>query len=570
MTTVKTKIRAGTIFLFLLLLVSGGIGIYYLVQLKKDAKAILANNYESIDYCQQMLTALDSTDALMSIESKAAFDEILKKQQRNITEAGEADLTAGLSTSIDQFFKGDNSETLRKSIRSQLLALIRINMSAIETKNKKAEATAEAALTYLTLIATVIFIIAVTFAYNFPFIITNPIRKLTEGIQQIEQKNYRHRLHIEQNDEFGKMADAYNSMAARLEYFENSNLNRILFEKSRAEAVINSLKDASIGIDKNDQILFANEQALHLLGLQSESIVGHSVQELKGRNDLFRFLMEDKTQTPFKIVVSNRENYFTKEIIDIQQKDGQGNRMIIIRNITSFKELDVAKTNFIATISHELKTPLASSDFGLKLLEDARIGRLTEEQQQIVKHLKEDNQRMLRILSEMLNISQVEAGRIDIHPEPARIEDAVAEAIQTVEKPAEEKQILLQVDIDKNIPVFQADKQKLVWVLNNLLTNAIKFSPEKAVVKISAQQANGMVTVSVEDKGPGIEARYHDFIFTRYFRVPGSKSSGNGLGLSISKEVIEAMHGSIAVKSEPGVGSTFTVTLPLKLTSPKS
>ncbi|WP_336514811.1 ATP-binding protein [Pollutibacter soli] len=562
MTTVKTKIRAGTIFLFLLLLVSGGVGIYYLVKLKKDAKAILANNYESIDYCQQLLAAFDSS-VVSQAETKSVIISILEKQKRNITEPGEDELTAGLENAVKNLFQGDSSETLRKSIRHQLLDLIRLNMSAIETKNRKAEATAETALTYLTVIATIIFIIAITFAYNFPFIITNPIRKLTEAIQQIEQKNYRHRLHIDQHDEFGKMADAYNSMAARLEYFENSNLNRILFEKSRAEAVINSLKDASIGIDKKEQILFANEQALALLGLASEDIVGHSVNELKSRNDLFRFLIDDKKQSPFKIVVSNRENYFTKEIIDIQQKDGQGNRMIIIKNITSFKELDVAKTNFIATISHELKTPLASSDFGLKLLEDTRVGQLTGEQQQIVKHLKEDNQRMLRILSEMLNISQVEAGRIDMRIEPTKVQDAIAEAVQTVEKPAEEKQITLEVDVDENIPVFQADKQKLVWVLNNLLTNAIKFSPEKTTVTISAQQADGALNVSVADQGPGIESQYHDYIFTKYFRVPGSKSSGNGLGLSISKDVIEAMKGNISVESEQGKGSTFTINLPL-------
>ena len=179
-----------------------------------------------------------------------------------------------------------------------------------------------------------------------------------------------YRIHIDNKDEFGKLADAFNEMAARLEYFESSNLNKLMFEKSRAEAVINSLKDASIGLDKNNIVLFANEQALQLLNMRNEDIVGKKTDEVAIKNDLFQFLLENNTATPFKIVVQNQENYFIKEIFEVNQDETQS-KVIVVKNITSFKELDEAKTNFIATISHELKTPLAASDFSLKLLEDA-------------------------------------------------------------------------------------------------------------------------------------------------------------------------------------------------------
>src|SRR4030095_16352938 len=129
------------------------------------------------------------------------------------------------------------------------------------------------------------------------------------------------------------------------------------------------------------------------------------------RNDLFKYLLTEKTNIPFKIVVDTKENYFTKEVIEIPQENSKST-VIVVKNITSFKELDVAKTNFIATISHELKTPLASSDFSLKLLEDERNGELNPEQKELVKNIKSDNQRLLRILSELLDLSQVESGRI--------------------------------------------------------------------------------------------------------------------------------------------------------------
>ncbi len=158
--------------------------------------------------------------------------------------------------------------------------------------------------------------------------------------------------------------------------------------------------------------------------------------------------------TPFKVVVDNRENYFTKEIIEVAQGDAK-NKVIVLKNITSFKELDVAKTNFIATISHELKTPLASSDFSLKLLEDERAGNLSTEQKELIENLKQDNQRMLKILSELLNMSQVEAGKIQLNITKVVPQKIIENAIQAVSVNAKEKSITLKIFYDENLPVIK-------------------------------------------------------------------------------------------------------------------
>src|SRR5439155_6271652 len=123
------------------------------------------------------------------------------------------------------------------------------------------------------------------------------------------------------------------------------------------------------------------------------------------------------------------ENYFTKEHIEIQTENEKIGHVIILKNITPYKELDVAKTNFIATISHELKTPMASSDFSLRLLEDERIGTLTPEQKELVQSLKDDNQRLLRILSELLDLSQVESGKMQLNMQPVPVNDIIAKAV---------------------------------------------------------------------------------------------------------------------------------------------
>ena len=198
------------------------------------------------------------------------------------------------------------------------------------------------------------------------------------------------------------------------------------------------------------------------MGLEAEDIVG-AESEVAERNDLFRFLLNEKNNIPFKIVVDNRENYFTKEIIEVQQGDSR-NTVIVLRNITSFKELDVAKTNFIATISHELKTPLASSDFSLKLLEDERNGKLTKDQKDLVHQLKLDNQRMLRILSELLNMSQVEAGKIQLEIRSVKPASIVNNAINTVTAAAKEKEIHLERHYDEELPSVRADADKTGWV----------------------------------------------------------------------------------------------------------
>ncbi len=559
MNSVKNKIRLGTIFLFVLLLLSGGFSIYYLVKVRLQSKNILTANYESLEYSHRMQRALDSLQAgnTAFIDS---FNKQLSNQEANITEAGEGPSTLNLRRSFSKLQHGDSSSA--QDISFALQKILDLNMQAIKTKSEKSEAGAQEALTFLIAIIVVIFIIGFTFVYNFPSIITTPIQKLTDAIKAIGAKDYKHRIHIESKDEFGKMADAFNEMAERLEYFESSNLNKLIFEKTRAEAVINSLKDASIGIDKADIILFANNQALSFLGMQAKDIIGKPVAEVSSRNDLFRFLLDDKGNVPFKIVVDNKENFFTKELIEVPQ-DENNSRVIVLRNITSFKELDVAKTNFIATVSHELKTPLASSDFSLKLLEDERVSQLSAEQKDLVQHLKADNRRMLRILSELLNMSQVEAGKIQLNLQEVAPALVIENSLNAIVSVALEKNIAVVQNVNDNLPPIQLDADKVSWVLNNFLTNAIRYAPSETEVVIAVVPANKWITFSVTDKGPGIEEQYLNKIFERYFQIPGrSDKKGSGIGLAICKDFIEAMGGRIWVKSQVGEGSTFGFDLP--------
>ncbi len=558
--TVKNKIWLGTLFLFLLLLLTGGVAIFYMAKIKANAHNVLQDNYESLLYCHTMQVQLNNLSHNYE-NSVAELDKAMQQELSDITEPGEMEAAISLKKSLRNLKEGDTSRANMADINQHIQNILYINMEAIKHKSQRAETSAKDALTIIISLGGLVFIVAFTFIVNFPSVITKPITQLTEAIKEIANKNYKYRIHIDNKDEFGTLADAYNNMAERLEYFESSNLAQLMFEKSRAEAVINSLKDASIGIDKSDRILFANQQALQLLGLRAEQMVGKSVDDVKKRNDLFSFLMNNNNAAPFTIVVDNRENYFTKELIEVEQGDVK-NKVVVLKNITSFKELDVAKTNFIATVSHELKTPLAASDLSLKLLEDERVSQLSTEQKELIQNLKEDNQRMLKILSELLNVSQIEAGKIQLNIARINPKIIVENAILAVTASAKEKGIGLKTDLQNGLSFVLADADKTTWVLNNLLTNAIKYSYADGTIAMNVYLQNNQVVFSVTDMGKGIDQQYIPRLFERYFQVPGSKEKGTGLGLSISKEFVEAQGGKIWAESEIGKGTTFRFWLP--------
>lgn len=562
--SIKNKIQFGTLFLLLLLVLSGGVSIYYQLSLTNASKNILRDNYESLEYGHAMQRQLDSIPGFPQL-AIPRFEKLLRAQENNITENGEAEATKNIRSAFTTLENHPGDPASYQALRSGIDRILQLNMQAIERKNEHSEKDAETAYTIIILVTSISLLIALTFAFNFPSVVVTPIQKLTDAIKEISAKNYRYRVHLEQKDEFGQLADAFNTMTERLEAFENSNLNKLIFEKARAEAVINSLKDASIGIDRNHTLLFANAQALQLLGMKAEETIGKPVSALTEKNDLLKFLLENDSSSPFKIVVEGKENYYTKETVDVQQGNAMS-RVIVLKNITSFKEMDVAKTNFIATVSHELKTPLASSDFSLKLLEDTRVGNLSEEQKGLVGQLRNDNQRMLRILSELLNMSQVEAGRLQLDIHSVNLYPVIETSLKAVAGTAREKNISIESHIAEQLPEVKADADKAGWVLNNFFTNAIKFSNPGTTVYLDVQRTNDTVQFSVTDHGAGIEEQYLGRIFERYFQVPGrTDAKGSGIGLAICKEFIEAMGGSVSVSSQPGKGSTFSFRIPVSV-----
>lgn len=233
--------------------------------------------------------------------------------------------------------------------------------------------------------------------------------------------------------------------------------------------------------------------------------------------------------------------------------------VILLKNITEFKELDSAKTTFISTISHELKTPISAIMMSLKLLEDARVGAMNDEQKALAESIKESSNRLLEITSELLKMTQVEAGKLQLNPKITKPIELIEYAIKANQVQADRFNCHIEVEYPEKISKLFVDSEKIAWVLTNLLSNAIHYTPENGRIIIGARQQDHSVEIYVQDFGKGIDPRYHQSIFDRYFRVPGTKVQGSGLGLAISKDFVEAHGGTLSVDSAVGKGSTFVI-----------
>ncbi|MCD0474647.1 cell wall metabolism sensor histidine kinase WalK [Flavobacterium sp. EDS] len=563
---IKTKLNLGVGLLFLMIIILSLVSAFYIFLIKEDTENILKANYNTLEYSRNMLTSLDTAN---DIDNKAIvfFRDNLKKQLINVTENGEDKATNNLQESFNKLEHNWNNEALKSQVRQDIFAIMKLNMDAMKLKGDIAKKTAETANFSIAIVGTLCFLIAFNLLINLPNNIANPIKELTESIKQIANKNYSERVHFMNHNEFGDLAKSFNTMAEKLKEYHDSNLYKLSFEKKRLETLINNMHDPIIGLDNQGKVLFVNDEALKIIGMKSEEVIGELATTLALKNDLMKSLiindLESTKAHPMKIFADGKESYFDKEKVTIaitptgEDEAINIGEVIILRNITLFKELDFAKTNFIATVSHELKTPISSIKLSLQLLEKPNTGAINEEQKQLIDSIKDDSQRLLKITGELLDLAQLETGNIKLNIGQCSPYKVIEYALEAVKVQAEQKQIELIVESESNLADIKADSEKTTWVMINFLTNAIRYSYEKSSITVKLKKEKNQIVFEVVDTGKGIDSHYKSKVFDKFFQIPGSHKSGTGLGLSISKEFIEAQNGTIGVESELGLGSSF-------------
>lgn len=564
---IKTKLTYGLGILFAMIVLLGVLSLSYINKLNNETQKIYTNNNYSLNYCRNMLIVLDNVHSSKS--AYQVFMSNLQKQQKNLTEVNEKETTDKLIFHFEELRNKMNEQNLQK-VRSDIYAIMNLNMASIYHKSELAKQTASNALLWIYMAFATCVFFALAILFRFPHSIIKPIRELTGGIMEIANHNYDKRLNFEPTSEFGEVSTSFNKMAERLNEYRASTLSDLIANKKYIEAIVNSITEPIIGLNNEKEILFINDEALNILNLKRENVIRKSAAELSLKNDLLRRLIRElvnpgEKKEPLKIYADNKESYFQANYIPIRVVEtGEAlphsiGDVILLKNITEFKELDTAKTTFLSTISHELKTPISAIMMSLQLLEDKRIGELNEEQESLSQSIKDNSERLLNITGELLKVTQVETGKLQLMPKITKPIELIDYAIKATHVLAEKFGCHIEVEYPEKIAKLFVDSEKIAWVLTNLLSNAIHYSKENSRIIIGAKQIGDVVEMFVQDFGKGIDPRYHQSIFDRYFRVPGTKVQGSGLGLSISKDFIEAHDGTLTVESEVGKGSKFII-----------
>ncbi|MBU6122463.1 sensor histidine kinase [Hymenobacter siberiensis] len=420
--------------------------------------------------------------------------------------------------------------------------------------------------------------VGITMMVRLPRIVVRPLHRLTADMERVAGPGPATRVAVGKRDEVGTVAAAVNRVLSQAQDERRATLAELFTERNRMESLVRSLDEGLLLLDERGTIVLANPVACDLLGLPQSELLDLPATAVAATNELLRDLLVplaeanmagDETPDPvFMFPHKGDAPHYQLKISPIETVDQASRRtaaghILCLRNVSDFKKLDELKSTFLATISHELKTPLASIKLSLMLLQNPRT--TDAERQVLATGIGEETQRLLNMVGQLIEVSRLDAGAgIKLNVQPMHLADVIRYATQTVHPQLHDKQIRLDLQLPEALPEVHGDVEKTTWVLINLLSNAIRYSPTAAPLIIRAMQWGEMVRVSVEDQGPGIAAEHHKRIFQRFAGVPGQGGHGSsGLGLSISREFIGAQGGQLWVESQPAAGSRFLFTLPV-------
>jgi signal transduction histidine kinase/HAMP domain-containing protein len=593
----KTKITTGFLAMLLLVLSIGGYAYYSLRQLDRSSHDVLKANLYSVSLGLQMLRSLDqlSRQPLADTAGTAGFVAALREEAHNVTEPGEQQVVNDLQRLTQQLRQhqqqaqravaagqasplGITAEPYRLGgLTYQMMAL---NTDALNRKTEAANQRADQANRNLLVFATLAVLLALALVGSVPEAAVQPLRKLTAALDHATERNFSASIPQESHDEFGQVARAFNRMLDQLREYRTSTAAELITERNRAASIVNTLDEGLLLLDESRHILLANPVLCELLGMPVEKLVGRPAATVRLENDLFQAMIKPLdapnretavAEAPLLHISQRGEEAFYRLAVqdlvsfnEATEKTEFVGQILTLRNVSDFKKLDQVKSNFLATVSHELKTPLSSINLNTKLLQDERLP--ADERQRVTGYIRQETQRLQRMVAELLDVSRLDAGAgIQLDVRPTDIADVVRFATATVQPQLTDKQLRLDLQLPANLPEARADVEKTTWVLINLLANAIRYSPLGEALTVRAAVVGAFVQVSVQDHGPGIAPEHHDKIFQRFAQLPDKTGyrGGSGLGLSIAREFITTQGGRLWVESELGSGSTFHFTLPV-------
>ena len=399
--------------------------------------------------------------------------------------------------------------------------------------------------------------------------ILEPIASLTRSVREIQKGNLDLIVNVSSKDEIGQLSQAFNEMAASLRELRRSDQAHLLRTQRSTQLALNSLDDAVAICNLDGQIEIANESAQRQFGLKPGGTVAQAGNEQL--NLIFqRVCQEERPYQPrsYEGVIqkfqNEEEHFYLPQAVPIFDEIRRlVGITLMLTDVTRLRRLDELKTGLISTVSHELKTPLTSVRLAIHVLMSEKLGGLSLKQMELLEAARQDSDRLYRVIEDLLELSHLESGGAEMQLQQMNAEDLLLRVMERHRAAFVDRGVELTMESPGDAPPVVADPSRIGLVFDNLLQNALKYTPKGGQVRLSAQMEGTKMRFAVEDTGIGIAPEYLPRIFEKFFRVPGQEQPDSGLGLSIAKEFVEAQGGHIEVTSQVGKGTTFYFTLPV-------
>jgi len=607
--TLRIKILIGyglTLALTMVVLVQAFVNLF---DLGRASDAILRENYKSILAAENMIGSIERQDSAVLLvmlgyqdeglsrlrEYEAQFLQWLGRARDNITIAGEDRIVGSIDTGYSSYLTDISKLVLQhqndhqkavgfyhetvfpsfKAVRDACGELREINEKTMLQASDRAQFIAHRAIWSLTVIGIVAVGMGLGFSLFLSARITRPLRRIMEAAQRVAGRNYDVEITTDSSDELGLLVEEFNAMVRKLKAFHNLDIKQVVAEKQKSEAIIRSIDDGIIVVDAELKVTDLNPMAERALRREPGDAQGRHFLEVVKSEELFRYVKEsiesghppaiEEGKDVLALEKDREQIYFQFSVTPVQA--GAGSRpgvVLVLRDVTKLRELDRIKSEFITTASHELRTPLTSIGMSVGMLVETAMAKLDERERELLSTAQEEVQRLKAMVNDLLDLSRIEAGKIDIESERTPVILLFEKAVAVLKAQVERKSVGLAFEIREGLPEIKVDANKITWVLTNLISNALRYTAPGGHIRLFAERIGPHAHLSVSDDGAGIPYEYQSRIFNKFVRVESDESAGgSGLGLAICKEIIRAHGGTIWVDSVPGQGSTFTFTLPV-------
>ena len=591
----RTRLFLNLLPFVVILLAAGSYAVILYSRLARDVEVRVTESYGSLQAAQEMSLALAGMESdiwLTTTQPESArptfatnqqhFEQNLAVQLKCESLPGASELNAQLNADYQAFRQAltrlsSSTNADRRSVYQQAVVpgALKLNASLkkirdldheiiLGTSGDIQEITREV-MRLMILGLAIALIISAYACYHLSRSILQPIQTLTQATRKLGDGEWEHPVPVVSRDELSELARAFNKMAAQLQEYRQSTTDEIVRLHRTMETTLASFPDPIFVLDEAGRIQLKNPPAQNLaasLGLEQslpERLHTIANTTLASGRDYLPHSFEDVVCYR----VNAGEKSFLPRVLAMRDKhDTLLGVAVVLYDVTRFRLLDDAKSNLVATVSHELKTPLTSVRMALHLLLEKNIGQLTAQQEELLQTAREDAERLLRILNDLLDLASLDEGRAELRKEDVAPVELLQATAREVADAITANGLTLSCEVAPQLPGVSVDRQRIRHVFSNLVTNAIKHSPAGGQIVLRAVALNGNgIQFSVSDQGPGVPEEYQTRIFDRFFRIPGQIKTGAGLGLSIAREITVAHGGRIGVNSSPGTGSTFFVVL---------